>query len=46
MESSKNKDELELLMEDAADRALHQQRIQTAPPPEKPKEVDNDREHR
>ena len=46
MESGKNKDELELLMEDAADRALHQQQIQTTLPPEKPKEADKDHEHR
>ena len=46
LESGENKDALERLMEDAADLALGQQQIQTTLPPEKPKEVDKDHEHR
>ena len=46
MESNKNKDELDLLMENAADLALGQQQIQTTLLSEKPKEVDKDHEHR
>ena len=46
MESGLNKDELELLMEDAADQALRQQQIQTTLPTEKPKEADKGHEHR
>ena len=46
MESGENRYELERLMEDATDRALRQQQIQATLPPEKPKEVDKDHEHR
>ena len=46
MESCENKDELEQLMADAADRALRQQKIQTSLLTEKLKEADKDHEHR
>ena len=46
MESGRNKNELELLMEDTAGLTLRQQQMQTLLPIEKPKEADKGHEYR